>query len=135
MAMRGCGHFGQFDLSHSGGRRDLLWALSESGAGALEAAAIAVWSQLASPRGRRCAAIAQLAGATGSGRVALCRVLGQFLSEMERIEPGDLPDIDCFESIADWHAACSLYFAEADDMLSAVVAKYDFILDGHAPPN
>ncbi|NAZ36155.1 hypothetical protein [Rubellimicrobium sp. CFH 75288] len=122
-----------FPLHLREGRLGFLRALADyHGEAGLFAAVAHVWASLAPPEEVRCAVMAQRAGCSGRGKVALRRVLRRFLCET----------FDCFERPALWRdvegmeAMHAAFLAHAEAIaadMDAVAARYETILDGRDP--
>lgn len=124
-----------YNLSQPEGRFALLWALyndyQEDG---LLMAVNHVWNCLDKPRSARCALMAQKVGKTGTGRKALLRFFRRFLDEtLYEFEVPDLPDRDTYDRFEDWSADCLAHFERLDKRMSAIIARYEAILDGRDP--
>lgn len=124
-----------YNLSQPSGRFAFLWSLyndyQEDG---LLMAVNHVWNCLDKPRSLRCALMAQKVGKAGTGRKALLWFLSRFLEEaLYEFEVPDLPDRRAFQSSEDWNAACLAHFARLDARMTAIIARYEAILDGRDP--
>lgn len=123
------------NLSQPDGRFAFLWALfndyQEDG---LLMAVNHVWTCLYKPRGLRCALMAQKVGKTGTGRRALLRFLSRFLDEtLHEFEIPDLPDRNAYISFEEWNADCLAHFERLEIRMSAIIARYEAIMDGREP--
>lgn len=128
---------GDYNLSQPDGRFAFLWALfndyQEDG---LLMAVNHVWACLGTPRSVRCALMAQKVGKTGTGRRALMRFLSRFLEEtLHEFEIPDLPDRESYLAFEDWSADCLAHFERLETRMSAIIARYEAILDGREPQN
>ena len=95
-----------------------------------------VWACLGTPRSVRCALMAQKVGKTGTGRRALMRFLSRFLEEtLHEFEIPDLPDRESYLAFEDWSADCLAHFERLETRMSAIIARYEAILDGREPQN
>lgn len=124
-----------YNLSQPGGRFAFLWSLyddyQEEG---LLTAVNHVWNCLDKPRSLRCALMAQKVGKAGNGRKALLRFLSRFLEEtLYEFELPDLPDRNAYQSSEEWHADCLAHFARLEARMTAIIARYEAILDGRDP--
>lgn len=124
-----------YNLSQPDGRFAFLWALfNDYQEGGLLMAVNHVWDCLDKPRGLRCALMAQKVGKTGAGRRALLRFLSRFLEEtLHEFEIPDLPDRNAYISFEDWNADCLAHFDRLEMRMSAIIARYEAILDGREP--
>ena len=124
-----------YNLSQPDGRFAFLWALfNDYQEGGLLMAVNHVWACLDTPRGLRCALMAQKVGKTGTGRRALLRFLSRFLEEtLHEFEIPDLPDRNAYISFEDWNADCLAHFERLELRMSAIIARYEAILDGREP--
>jgi len=121
-----------YNLSQPDGRFAFLWALyndyQEDG---LLMAVNHVWDCLDTPRGLRCALMAQKVGKTGTGKRALVRFIRRYLDEtLYEFDVPDLPDRDLYETFDAWNADCLAHFDSLDQGMSAIIARYEAILDG-----
>ena len=93
-----------------------------------------VWACLDKPRSERCALMAQKVGKTGTGRRALVRFLRRFLDEtLYEFDVPDLPDRDTYESFEAWNSDCLAHFNRLETRMTAIIARYEAILDGRDP--
>lgn len=124
-----------YNLSQPDGRFAFLWALfSDYQEGGLLIAVNHVWACLDTPRSVRCALMAQKVGKTGTGRRALLRFLGRFLEEtLHEFEIPDLPDRNAYISFEEWNADCLAHFERLEMRMSAIMARYEAIMDGREP--
>lgn len=123
------------NLSQPEGRFGFLWALfNDYQEGGLLMAVNHVWACLDKPRSVRCALMAQKVGKTGTGRRALMRFLSRFLEEtLHEFEIPDLPDRNAYVSFEEWNADCLAHFEQLEWRMSAIIARYEAILDGREP--
>ena len=78
--------------------------------------------------------MAQKVGKTGTGRRALLRFLSRFLEEtLHEFEIPDLPDRNAYTSYEVWNADCLAHFERLEMRMSAIIARYEAILDGREP--
>jgi len=124
-----------YNLSQSDGRFAFLWALyndyQEDG---LLMAVNHIWDCLDTPRSLRCALMAQKVGKTGNGKRALVRFLRRFLDEtLYEFEIPDLPDRKTYANFDAWNADCLVHFDRLETRMSAIIARYEAILDGRDP--
>ena len=93
-----------------------------------------VWACLDKPRSERCALMAHKVGKTGTGRRALVRFFRRFLDEtLYEFDVPDLPDRDTYESFEAWNADCLAHFNRLETRMTAIIARYEAILDGRDP--
>lgn len=93
-----------------------------------------VWACLDKPRSERCALMAQKVGKTGTGRRALVRFFRRFLDEtLYEFDVPDLPDRDTYESFEAWNSDCLAHFERLETCMTAIIARYEAILDGRDP--
>lgn len=93
-----------------------------------------VWACLDKPRSERCALMAQKVGKTGTGRRALVRFFRRFLDEtLHEFDVPDLPDRDVYESFEAWNSDCLAHFNRLETRMTAIIARYEAILDGRDP--
>ena len=124
-----------YNLAQPEGRFAFLWALyndyQEDG---LLMAASHVWNCLDTPRGLRCALMAQQVGKAGTGRKALVRFLKRFLQEtLHEFEVPNLPDRQAYDSFEAWNDDCLAHFDDLTARMSKIIARYEAILDGREP--
>lgn len=124
-----------YNLSQPDGRFAFLGALfNDYQEGGLLMAVNHVWACLDKPRGLRCALMAQKVGKTGTGRRALLRFLSRFLEEtLHEFEIPDLPDRNAYTSFEDWNADCLAHFERLEMRMTAIIARYEAIMDGREP--
>ena len=93
-----------------------------------------VWDCLDKPRSERCALMAQKVGKTGTGRRALVRFFRRFLDEaLYEFDVPDLPNRDAYESFDAWNRECLSHFNRLETRMTAIIARYEAILDGRDP--
>ncbi len=124
-----------YNLSQPDGRFAFLWSLfNDYQEGGLLMAVNHVWDCLDKPRGLRCALMAQKVGKTGTGQRALLRFLSRFLEEtLHEFEIPDLPDRNAYISFEDWNTDCLAHFERLEMRMTAIIARYEAILDGREP--
>lgn len=70
----------------------------------------------------------------GTGRRALLRFLSRFLDEtLHEFEIPDLPDRNAYISFEEWNADCLAHFERLEIRMSAIIARYEAIMDGREP--
>jgi hypothetical protein len=124
-----------YNLRQPDGRFAFLWALfNDYQEGGLLMAVNHVWACLDKPRGLRCALMAQKVGETGTGRRALLCFLSRFLEEtLHEFKIPDLPDRNAYISFEQWNADCLAHFERLELRMTAIIARYEAILDGREP--
>lgn len=67
-------------------------------------------------------------------RRALLRFLSRFLEEtLHEFEIPDLPDRNDYISFQEWNADCLAHFERLEMRMTAIIARYEAILDGREP--
>jgi hypothetical protein len=117
-----------YQLSIDDSRIGFLWHLYDEGYPLLFEATSHVWKSLSEPRAARCELMGAVAGVGGHGKVALRRVLKEFIREALEAEP-DFPARDEFASFEDWHDAAMSSF-DVGPTVRPIVQKYSAVLNG-----
>ena len=93
-----------------------------------------VWNLLIAPRAYRCTLMGQMSGAGGSGKQALAKTLKQFIGEALETWDFEIPPlVECGGSLEAQYHKLSFSWAQQEEQVQQIVAKYAAILNGNAP--
>ena len=93
-----------------------------------------VWSLLIAPRAYHCTLMGQMSGAAGSGKQALTKTLKQFIGEALETWDFPMPPLEEFGGSLEAHYhAVSFSWAQQEEQVQQIVAKYAAILNGNTP--
>jgi hypothetical protein len=115
-------------LCHPDQLRSFLWRLSEIDEPGLLAAVSHLWDSLLPPREYHAALIGAAAGTGGGGKAALWKLLKAFLDDFNSIDTPDLPVLQDYASMDEWHAACMRHFGWIDEAADAVLSRYSALI-------
>lgn len=93
-----------------------------------------VWKLLIAPRAYHCTLMGQMSGAGGTGKQALVKTLRQFIAEA--LVTGDFPIPpleECGGSLENQFNELSFSWAQQEQQVQQIVAKYAAILNGNEP--
>ena len=93
-----------------------------------------VWNLLIAPRAYRCTLMGQMSGAGGSGKQALTKTLKQFIGEALETWDFEIPPLEeCGGSLEAQYHKLSFSWAQQEEQVQQIVAKYAAILNGNMP--
>jgi hypothetical protein len=92
-----------------------------------------VWSLLIAPRAYHCTLMGQMSGAGGSGKQALTKTLKQFIGEALETWDFEIPTLDQSGSLEAQYNQVSFSWAQQEEQVQLIVAKYAAILNGNEP--
>ena len=93
-----------------------------------------VWNLLIAPRAYRCTLMGQMSGAGGSGKQALTKTLKQFIGEALETWEFEIPPLEQFGGSLEAHYhQVSFSWAQQEEQVQQIVAKYAAILNGNTP--
>ena len=92
-----------------------------------------VWSLLIAPRAYHCTLMGQMSGAGGSGKQALTKTLKQFIAEALETWDFEIPSLDQSGSLEAQYNQVSFSWAQQEEQVQLIVAKYAAILNGNEP--
>ena len=92
-----------------------------------------VWSLLIAPRAYHCTLMGQMSGAGGSGKQALTKTLKQFIGEALETWDFEIPPLDQNGSLEAQYNQVSFSWAQQEEQVQLIVAKYAAILNGVSP--
>ena len=92
-----------------------------------------VWNLLIAPRAYRCTVMGQMSGAGGSGKQALTRTLKQFIGEALQTWEFEIPPLEECGSLEAQYRQVSFSWAQQEEQVQQIVARYATILNGNAP--
>ncbi len=122
-----------FPLCTGEGRRAFLWEFYLVGWDSLFQAVTHVWESLAEPQEVRCTLMGVAAGTGGTGKLALVKVLSQFLEDaLSSIEP--IPPRSDYDSLDAWHKASMATWQTDEARVGLLQKTYANILDGRIAP-
>src|SRR5215207_2832337 len=92
-----------------------------------------VWSLLIAPRAYHCTLMGQMSGAGGSGKQALTKTLKQFIAESLETWDFPIPPLEESDSLEAQHGQVMFSWAQQEEQVQLIVAKYAAILNGNEP--
>lgn len=121
-----------FVLSDPAHREAFLYEYCAQGEPSLFTAVAHIWDSLAEPRELRCTLKGAACGSGGKGKMALVRMLRQFLGEFLEAG-GPMPRAGEDDTIHTYHQAATSHFDTMAAEEAALVKYYSAVLDGTVP--